>query len=165
MNIMEGLTWIGTVVSIIGAGISIWQAIKSKSAATEACRIRSLLIDHRETSELSQIQASCRKAQKSMEKYGPGSVADNLHGISPANDARDVQEFVLYLREQRDHFGRNPPNEVDNLCDLLLPLLDEFAQAADPMMLRDKGKQIVIHLSGFSSVIKLRLDQKREAIR
>lgn len=165
MDMMEALTWVGTILSVVGAGVSIWQAIRSKSAATEARRIRSLLIDHRETSELSQIQASCRKAQKSMDKYGPGSVADNLHGVSPANDARDVQEFILCLQEQRAHFGETQPNDVDKFCDVLLPLLDEFAQALDPVLLRDKGKQIVIQLSGFSAVIKLHLDRKREAIR
>lgn len=149
---------------MMGAGISIWQAFRSKSAATEARRIRSLLIDHRETSELSIIQASCRKAQKSMEKYGPGSAAHSLNGISPENDARDVQEFILCLREQRAHFGETYPNQVDILCDVLVPLLDGFAQTYDPILLRDKGMQIVLQLSEFSAVIKLHLDRKREAI-
>ena len=165
MNTMEVLTWLGTILSVIGAGISIWQAIRSNSAADEARRIRSLLIDHRETSELSLIQASCRKAQKSMDKYGPGSAAHNLHGISSANDARDVQEFVFCLQEQRAHFGETQPNQVDNFCNVLVPLLDEFAQAYDPNLLREKGKQIVLQLSEFSAVIKLHLDRKRETIR
>ena len=165
MDMMTFLTWFGAGLSIIGAAVSIWQAIRSQSAAKEAQRIRAQMIDHREAAELSQVQASCKKAQKSMEKYGPASIAGSLNGISPEKDAGDVQEFIFFLREQRAHFGMSRPNEADQFCEILLPLLDDFAQAANTVILRDFGKQIAIHLSSISAVIKMHLDGKRESVR
>jgi len=165
MDTMSFLTWAGTVASLGGAGISLWQAMQSRTAAEEAIRIRSQLIDHREASELTHLHALCKKAQKSMEKYGPGSVPSSLSGISPANDAADVQDFIVCLKEQRAHFGAARSNEADQYCDVLTPLLDKFAQAHSADGLRENGKQIVVHLSSISAAIKRQLDGKRETVR
>lgn len=165
MDVMAVLSWVGTVASIGGAGISLWQASQSRDAADEAIRIRAQLVDHRQASELAQVQTVCKKAQKSMEKYGPGSVPSSLAGISPVSDAGDVQEFILCLKEQRAHFGTTRPNEADQFCDVLTPLLDRFAQANSPELLRENGKQIVVHLSSFAAAIKRQLDGKRETVR
>ena len=162
---MSVLSWVGTLASLGGAGISVWQASQSRSAADEAIRIRAQLIDHREASELAHVQAVCKKAQKSMEKYGPGSVPSSLVGISPASDAVDVQEFIVCLKEQRAHFGNAQANEADQYCEVLTPLLDKFAQAGSPQKLREFGKQIVVHLSSIAAAIKRQLDGKREAVR
>ena len=82
MDAMTLFTIIGTIATIAGAIISLWQAKVSQNAAKDARKIRSELIDYRKTSELAQIQATCRKAQKSMEKYGPGSTPSSLIGVS-----------------------------------------------------------------------------------
>lgn len=165
MDTMSVLSWVGMLASVGGAGVSIWQASQSRDAAKEAIRIRAQLVDHRVSSELAHVQAICKKAQKSMEKYGPGSVPSSLAGVSPKRDAEDVQEFIICLKEQRDHFGATQPNEVDQFCEVLTPLLDRFAQATSPELLRENGKQIVVHLSSISSVIKKHLDGKRETVR
>jgi hypothetical protein len=162
---MTVLSWVGTAASIGGAGISLWQASQSRNAADESIRIRAQLVDHRQASELAQVQAVCKKALKSMEKYGPGSVPSSLTGISPDSDAAAVQDFILCLNEQRAHFGTSRPNEADQFCDVLTPLLDMFAQADSTELLRENGKQIVVHLSSFSAAIKRLLDGKRETVR
>lgn len=165
MDAMLALAWIGTLASIGGAGISAWQARQSRAAANEAVRIRAQLIDYRKTSELAHVQAVCKKAQKSMEKYGPGSVPSSLSGVSPGNDAANVQDFIVCLKEQRAHFGATHTNEADQFCDVLIPLLDKFAQADTPEALRECGKLIVMHLSSMSASIKRQLDDKRESVR
>ncbi len=162
---MEVLAWSGTIASLGGAGVSLWQAARSRRAAAEATRIRSQLIDHREASELAQVQTVCKRAQKSMAKYGPGSVMSNLVGISPASDAADVQEFIVCLKELRAHFGLARQNEADQFCDVVTPLLDRFAQAESTEALRENGKQLVVHLSTISAAIKKQLDGKRETVR
>jgi hypothetical protein len=163
MDTMSFLAWAGTLASLGGAGVSLWQASQARTAASEAIRIRSQLVDHRKASELAHVQAVCKKAQKSMEKYGPGSVPSSLTGISPHYDAADVQEFVVCLKEQRAHFGtQRSSNEADQFCNVLTPLLDKFAQATSPELLREHGKQIVVHLSSISAAIKKQLDGKRE---
>ncbi|MEO7862411.1 MAG: hypothetical protein ABIU05_18660 [Nitrospirales bacterium] len=100
-----------------------------------------------------------------MDKYGPGSIPSNLVGISPAKDASDVQDFLVLLKEQRGHFGASYPNEADQFCETLTPLLDNFAQSTTPEALREHGKQMVVHMSAMAAVIKRRLDQKQETVR
>lgn len=100
-----------------------------------------------------------------MEKYGPGSVPSSLTGIEPGTDARDVQEFIMNIREHRAYFGNKSPNEADEFCNVITPLLDTFAQANDSQGLRDNGKQIVVHLANMAAIIKRHLDAKRETYR
>lgn len=165
MDAMSTLAVIGTVASIGGAWVSINQAGKSKIAAEEAKKVQTQLVDHRKTSDLAQIQSSCKKAQKAMEKYGPGSVPSSLVGIEPGNDARDVQDFIMKVREYRAYFGSKSQNEADQFCEVITPLLDVFAQTSKPEGLRDNGKQIVVHLANMAASIKRLLDAKRETYR
>ena len=99
-----------------------------------------------------------------MNKYGPGSTPSSLKGVLVERDAADVQEFIVFLKEQRAHFGVGIPNEADQFYDALASLLDEFAQSQAPEVLRDNGKAIVLELSTFSAVIKSHVDRKHEAV-
>ena len=163
MDAMTLFTIIGTVATIVGAVISFWQARVSQSAAKDARKIRAELIDHRKSSELAQIQAICRKAQKSMEKYGPGSTLSSLVGISLEKDAQDVQEFVLLLMENRAHFGYINPNVADEFCEKVSQLLDRFAQSQGTDV-RKFGSQILLSIGNMASVIKKLVDTKREEL-
>jgi len=164
LDVVSIIAIIGTVASIGGAVVAVWQAKRSTSAANEARLVRAQLIGHRQASELTQLHIVCKKAQKSMEKYGPGSVPANLHGISPEKDAQDVQEFLLLIKENRLHFGNQFPNEADDFCDKLAPILNSFAQAKKPNDLRQHGTQILLHLSNMTSITKKYLDGKREQV-
>lgn len=86
------LTILSAVASLLGAGIAIWHASKAKSAAREADSVKQQILDKRQTSELSKIQVSCRKAQNVMAKYGPASSLNSLSGVDPENDAKEVQD-------------------------------------------------------------------------
>jgi hypothetical protein len=165
MDTMTVITLVGTITSIGASLLSFWQASQSKDAANTAKQIRSQLVGHREASELAQLQAVCKKAQKSMEKYGPASQAANLAGISTKDDAANVQEFILLFKEQRAHFGESQSNEADQFCEVLTPLLDQFAEANSSELFRQHGKLIVIHLSTIAASIKAQLDGKRETVR
>jgi hypothetical protein len=165
MDVLSILTIVGTVASIGAAWVAINQARKSRTAAEEAKKVRAQLVDHRKTSDLAQVQSLCKKAQKSMEKYGPGSVPSSLAGITPNNDARDVQEFIMSVREHSAYFGNKTPNEADEYCNVVTPLLDSFAQATNPEGWRDHGKQIVVHLANMAAIIKRCLDARKETYR
>ena len=165
MDTMTIFSVIGTFASLGGAVVAIWQAAQSRSAADEADRIRSQLVGHRETSELTQVQGLCKKALKSMEKYGPGSVPSSLAGVSQGSDAVNLQEFVFCLKEQREHFGLGQSNEADQFYDVIMPVLDAFAQATTPNELRKNGTLILSHLGSISATIKRLLDSKLETAR
>ena len=163
MDVATLFTIIGTVATIVGAVISFWQAGISKNAAKDAKRIRAELIDHRKTSELSLIQAVCRKAQKSMEKYGPASSPSSLIGVTPEKDAQDVQEFLLLLMENRAYFGNKSPNAADEFCERINPLLNSFAQSVNAEA-REYGSQILLLIGNMASVVKRLLDTKTEIV-
>jgi hypothetical protein len=161
---MSILTVIGTVASIIGAWVSVKYASKATDAAKEAKRIRAQLIDQRKTSELSKIQASCKKALDSMVKYGPASTPTSLAGISTKKDSFDVQEFILLIKEHRTHFDNKTLNEADKFCNVLIPLLESFANSSTIENQQKFGKQIVMNLSSISATIKKRLDSRCETV-
>lgn len=163
MDAMTVFTIIGTVATIAGAVISYWQARVSQTAAKDARKIRAELIDHRKASELAQIQTVCRKAQKSMEKYGPSSTPSSLAGVSPEKDAQDVQEFILLLMENRAHFENSDSNDADEFCDKTNRLLDKFVQSQGIDM-KKVGSQILLSIGSIASVIKKLVDAKREEL-
>ncbi|MCK5270229.1 MAG: hypothetical protein KAJ46_05560 [Sedimentisphaerales bacterium] len=161
---MDIITTIGAIASIIGAGASWRQASKARSAADEAKRVRAQLIDHRKTSELAIIQASCKNALNSMKKYGPAFTKDCSAGASPIGDSKDVQEFIFLLKEHRAYFGNRNPNEADEFCNALTPLLEDFSKSSSVEDHQRYGKQIVTHLSSIAASIKKRLDSKLDKI-
>lgn len=154
------LTIIGTLASLLGAGIAIWQSIQAKAFASQAERIKNQLIGYRATSELSQLQAGCKKAQNSMAKYGPGSPSSGLKGVEPENDARDVQEFLLLVKEYREYFKERKRNQADALCEAINPLLKNFSDETNPLKQKELGTEILFHISDFTSVIKKLVDSK-----
>lgn len=114
MDVIVVLTILGTVASIIGAIIAIHQAYKSKQSADKAESVRLQLIHQRKTSELAALDATCRKAHKSMEKYGPAATTFSLEGISQGAGAGDVQEFILLLNESAALFGPSKSTEINS---------------------------------------------------
>ncbi len=158
------LTIVGTVASLLGAGIAIWQSIKASASAREAEKIKNQIIGHRTVSELSQLQARCKKAQNSMAKYGPGSPSNSLKGVEPENDAGDVQEFLLVVKEHRDYFKARRKNQADILFDAINPLLNEFSDETNPLKQKELGTKILLHISDFTAVIKKLIDSNVQTL-
>ena len=155
-------TIVGTAASLIGAVIAIWQASKAKSAASKAERVKEQIIDHRQISELSNIQSSCRKAQKAMAKYGPASSTISLSGINSERDAKEVQEFLLLVTENREYFKHELKpelwNEADALCRKIHPIINEFVDESESKAIKNRGTKILLELNQFSSIIKNLID-------
>lgn len=156
----EFLTILGTLASLVGMAISIYQAKKAKSAADEATLIKTQLIKHRETSELSQVQALCRKAQNAMAKYGPGSGLNSLKGIKHQNDSQEVQEFMFFIKEHREYFDDENKNKADLIYDSILNPLAEFSTAKDTHKIKELGNDILLKINEFTPIIKKMVDYK-----
>lgn len=155
---MDWWTIIGTLASSLGAVIAIWQAAKAKKSAEEAERIKNQIVRHRATSELSQLQALCRKAQNAMVKYGPASSSSSLQGVDRGKDAQEVQEFILFVKEHREYFGQTSKNQADILCDSINVLLNDFTEETLPLKQKELGTKILRRISDFTSVIKTKVD-------
>jgi hypothetical protein len=155
---------VGTIASIGGAGISIWQANNAQTAAKKAKEIKEQFIALRSSSDAAELQAFLRKAIKSMEKFGPASVPANLRGITPSKEAQDVQEFMAMLKQDRALFGKANPNIADQSCEKLGIALNEFAQSQNEADLRTNGSKLYIILMEISPSIKTLMDAKLEKV-
>ncbi len=93
----------GALASIIAAAIAIWQASKARSAAGEAEKIREQMIGQRETSELSQVQVNCRRAQNTMVKYGPAATNSRVYCTNRHGTVRiyGYPDGRVWIRQQR----------------------------------------------------------------
>ena len=151
-------TIVGAVASFLGAGIAIWQASRAKSAAREAEKVKEQILGQRQTSELSQIQSSCRKAQNAMAKYGPASSSNSLQGTDSEHDAKEVQDFLLLVTEHREYFKHTRWNYADSICDKIHPMLNEFVDETEGEKLKAGGTIILLELNKFSSIIKKLVD-------
>jgi hypothetical protein len=155
-----GLTVLGAVASVWGAVVSVQQAIASKKSAGEAQRARQQIVNQRRTSDLAELKVHCERAQKSMEKYGPGASAMSLSGINPDNDAADVRTLVLEANKNRESFQRG---EADIFVGKISPLLDTFVHAKERSRVQQNGKAVLMEVSNFLAVVKSSHDAKRES--
>lgn len=162
MDVTVVLTILGTVASIIGAIIAIHQAHKSKKSAEKAEKVRSQLIHHRKTSELTKLETVCRKAQKSMEKYGPAATKISLEGISLGDGAEDVQEFILLLNESASLFGATKSTEIDSHLTILKTSLENFVNSHCLDDTKKWGSDVLFKLNTMLAYIKKSLDAKRD---
>jgi hypothetical protein len=163
MDIFEGFSYFAGVASIIGAILSIWQARKSKRSADRAQEIKEQIISNKETSELTELRDCLQQAKRSMEKFGPGAIPSNLAGISPLiREVQDVQGFYEILKLYRCLFGQTTPNKADIFSEDLRIALESYAQSENNQEILENGKNVYILLIGFSSEVKLLLDEKLE---
>lgn len=154
------LTIFGTVASIWGAVVSIQQAIASKKSADEAARATQQIVNQRRTSDLAELKVHCERAQKSMEKYGPGASAVSLSGVNPDNDAADVRTLLLEANKNRESFQRG---EVEIFVGKISPLLDAFVLPKERSRIQPNGKALLMEVSNFLAVVKSSHDAKRES--
>lgn len=155
-----GLTIVGTIASIWGANVSIQQAIASKKSAGEAERARQQIVNQRRTSDLAELKVHCERAQKSMEKYGPGASATSLSGINPDNDVADVRTLLLEANKNQESFHRG---EVKIFVGKISPLLDTFVKQNERSRMQQNGKAVLMEVSNFLAVVKSSHDAKRES--
>ena len=156
-----GLTILGTIASLWGAIFSYQQAIAAKSSAGEAARARSQIVNQRRTSDFAELKVHCERAQKSVEKYGPGASALSLTGINPENDATEVRNLMLEANQMRDSFQKG---EGQIFVSKISPLLDLFVQPKEHSRIQQNGNAVLMEVSNFLSVVKSNYDAKRESI-
>lgn len=155
-----GLTILGTVASIWGAIVSNQQAKEAKQSASEATRAKSQIVNQRRTSDLAELKVHCERAQKAMEKYGPGASSSSLNGVNPENDAAEVRNLLLEANKLSASFQRG---EIEIFVNKMTPLLEQFVTEKMKPRLQPNGKAVLMEVSNFLSVVKSNHDAKRES--
>ena len=153
-------TWMGTLFSVVGAGIALRQANKAKTSADVATQKRNEIIEQYEHNELSGLDGVLLAACKAMDKYGPGVAASTRRGSSPQNDATRVRAFTAALDRNRDMLLKEFGDKADNVCRRLNILLSEFGSASSDAIRLEKGREIYLEITAFSGNVKHALDRK-----
>jgi hypothetical protein len=165
MEIAMGiLSVLGMVASLYGAWIAYKQAGISKSAAKLASRIKEQLVNHRKTSELSELQVYIDSTKRTFLKYG-SSKPSSLVGISHNEDAETVLEFNHKLKSLRDYFSAPEGNAADETFDDIDREIVKFRSAKSSNDISEIGAKILNLVVAFSPILKRELtDQKESAV-
>jgi hypothetical protein len=157
----DALNWIGSVCSILGAVYACYQASISKSAAEISMSIKNQLINHRKTSELSELQTLLRAAQNAFNKYA-SSNPSSLKGIDHNSDAQVVLEFINKLKASRDYFADHFDNAADKTYDEINSNLALFRATIASSEVSTIGAEILTSITGFSPSLQRELNAHKE---
>ncbi|MGG5870196.1 hypothetical protein [Pseudomonas peli] len=159
---MAALSIIGTIASFYGAWIAWKQAGISKSAAELAKRIKDQLINHRKTSELSELQVYIESTKRTFLKYG-SSKPSSLAGINHSADAEVALEFIHKLKSLRDYFSATEGNAADDAFEEINSELVSFRSAKSTRDISDIGASILNKVVAFSPILKKEFTEQKES--
>lgn len=158
---MAVLSIVGTLASFYGAWVAWKQAGISKSAAELAGRIKEQLINHRRTSELSELQVHIESTKRTFLKYGSAKPS-SLTGINHSADAEVALEFIHKLKSLRDYFSAPEGNAADDAFDEIDAELNKFKSAKSSIDISEIGGVILNKVVMFSPVLKKELTEQKE---
>ena len=158
---MAILTIVGTLASFYGAWIAWKQAGVSKLAAESAIKIREQLINHRRTSELSELQVYIESTKRTFLKYG-SSKPSSLVGINQSADTQVALEFIHKLKSLRDYFFDLERNVADDAFDQINEELRKFKSAKSSKDISDIGGNILTNIVMFSPILQKEITKQKE---
>lgn len=158
MTWTDGATWVGTGLTAIGMGVTIWQARQAKNAASRAEEMRDEIAKRNAHSELSGLNGALGAAIRAMDKYGPGAGPNARRGCSPNGDAATVRALTGEMTRLRvllvEKFGDGVGDVVTSVNQLLV----NFAAAPNDAQRVQHGCDIYNEIVEFSGNIKNELD-------
>ena len=158
---MTVLTVVGTFASFYGAWIAYKQAGISKSAAQLANRIKTQLMNHQKTSELSELQVHIESTKRTFLKYGSAKPS-SLTGINHSADAEVAFEFIHKLKSLRDYFSAPEGNAADDAFNEINVELGKFKAANSLIQISNIGESILNKVVMFSPILKKELTEQKE---
>lgn len=156
----DTVTWIGTIFSILGAAIAIWQAKQAVSAAKRAEQMRDEIAGKSAHTELSALDAMLTAACNAMDKYGPGAQPVRRRGASPDSDAATVRAFTAAMDRHHDLLAATFGGPCNAVRDRINGQLDQFAAAANDAARVQAGKEVYSEIIIFSGNMKRAIDAK-----
>lgn len=156
----DQVTWLGTVVSIVGAAVAIWQAWEAWRAARKAATIRDEIASTRAHLELNDFDKLLIAALQAMDKYGPGRKPSQLRGLSNVKDADAVRSLTAAMSRHEKLLSKSFGSKSGEVCDRLNAMLIEFGNATTTDDLIDHGRAIYTEISTLSGNLKGVLDDR-----
>jgi len=147
--------------SILGAIVSIYQAKKAIGAKEEVERIKLSLEERKTFGEILELQKWTSNLIERFKKYSSGASPNWLRGASGADDAYELQGFLVKLIENRDHFEEKKPEiKIEQIKEIFNKQLSILSSSKDRIALKDAGKIIFDHLITINQQIKKHYDEK-----
>lgn len=164
----EFITIIGTLASIVGAGIAYWQAKKATSAAKSAKDARDTIIDKRETSELGELYKECQRVKTAVvSRIGPASQLGKLAGFDVGDTCAQVAAFANSLNEHQDLYADPNPgaeNRAVWVSERLTELVAELSVQDAPDGIKEIGMKMDRELASFLPLAKQKAISRRETL-
>lgn len=136
MNYDSVVTTIGTILSLVGAGISIWQAKNAKSSAEIASKARRQFLAASVISPLSELKIKCTKVRDDFRKY---STADQIAGVNYHEDSNTIR---ILLDEINDAGGTIRLDPLTSILDEISKMSTHLDGAKTPGEALVPGKTI-----------------------
>lgn len=163
-EMVEMLSILGSIVSILSAVWACYKAKQSSNFADKAKKVRDEMIQRRKMVEVSQIHAETTRILKVVSQVGPSCTPSLVRGVKPAGIAKDVEEYARFLNEQSSHFSEFFDNKAKEICVDLGPMIEALSEAKDFESIKEQGKSIYYTINGFMPDIKSLTDEKKERV-
>ena len=141
----------GSVGSIIGAAIAVWQAHRAVKAASKAESLRDEIVKRTSSGELGELESLLSLALRRMAAYSPGRTAKSLSGRNSNDDADAVSDFKTKLMQ----ISSIVDDEFNNACQQLFNALNTeliaFGNASNDTIRLRHGNAIHSLLVTFSN--------------
>lgn len=166
MTLDSIITIIGTIASIIGAGIAIYEAKNAKYYANKVKEIIDEFNNRKKISEVTRIHFEAKRILSEVSKIGHTCTQSSIRGIQIPKIAKEVEEFSRNLNENRNQFPELFNYPSDNPCDQLNQLVTELVNANSAKNfdeIKKTGTRIYDIIDSILPTIKNLLDHKQES--
>lgn len=161
MTSSDFITIIGTLASFYGAYLAWQEAKKAKTSAELAKRAKEQLINHRKTSELSELQVLLSAAEKSLTKYKTANPT-SLVGSSHHSDSEPIVAFMSKLKAYNEYFFNLDGNVADKAYKDIDSELISFRNANDIHKISHHGITMLNIIVNFAPILKREFTEKKE---
>ena len=118
-------------------------------------------MNHRKTSELSELQVHIESTKRTFLKYGSAKPS-SLTGINHSADAEVAFEFIHKLKSLRDYFSAPEGNAADDAFNEINVELGKFKAANSLIQISNIGESILNKVVMFSPILKKELTEQKE---
>ena len=118
-------------------------------------------MNHRKTSELSELQVHIESTKRTFLKYGSAKPS-SLTGINHSADAEVAFEFIHKLKSLRDYFSAPEGDAADDAFNEINVELGKFKAANSLIQISNIGESILNKVVMFSPILKKELTEQKE---
>lgn len=142
----------------MGAGISIWQAIKAKKSADSVKAVRDNLKLIQKNKELDNLLKESKRFYHLVAKYQAPPTKEYLKGVNRQKDIEAIESYLLQIKELSSFFKDKSPNPTTKIEKSINAFLNDFRVSENSNKLTEKSTQLCKIITDFISLLKEKVD-------